>query len=77
MINPLIGACIELCIELQQPCYIHADAGQFDTALINMTVNARGAMHGEGLLVIAVERVAQIPACPRCSASPSSPATAW
>ncbi|WP_047288007.1 PAS domain-containing protein [Pseudomonas protegens] len=62
MINPLIGACIELRIELpQQPCYIHADAGQFDTALINMAVNARDAMQGEGLLVVAVERVAQIP----------------
>lgn len=63
MINPLIGACIELRIELpQQACCIHADAGQFDTALINMAVNARDAMQGEGLLVIAVERVAQIPA---------------
>ena len=61
MINPLIGACIELRIELpQQACCIHADAGQFDTALINMAVNARDAMQGEGLLVIAVERVAQI-----------------
>lgn len=63
MINPLIGACIELRIELpSQPCYIHADAGQFDTALINMAVNARDAMQGEGLLVIGVARVAQIPA---------------
>ncbi|WP_025126367.1 PAS domain-containing sensor histidine kinase [Pseudomonas sp. PH1b] len=63
MINPLIGACIELRIELpEQPCYIHADAGQLDTALINMAVNARDAMQGEGLLVIAVERVTQIAA---------------
>ncbi|PUA41547.1 hybrid sensor histidine kinase/response regulator [Pseudomonas protegens] len=63
MINPLIGACIELRLELpQQPCHTHADVGQFDTALINMAVNARDAMQGEGLLVIAVERVTQIPA---------------
>ncbi|MCK9815489.1 PAS domain-containing protein [Pseudomonas sp. MAFF 302046] len=63
MINPLIGSCIEVRIELpEEPCFIHADAGQFDTALINMAVNARDAMQGEGLLVIAVERAHSTPA---------------
>lgn len=63
MLNPLLGACIELRIELPaEPCFIHADAGQFDTALINMAVNARDAMQGEGLLVIAVERAHCTPA---------------
>ena len=63
MLNPLLGACIELRLELPaEPCFIHADSGQFDTALINMAVNARDAMQGEGLLVIRVERVPCTPA---------------
>ena len=43
------------------PCLINADAGQFETALINMAVNARDAMGGEGRLTIAVRNVADIP----------------
>ena len=38
-----------------------ADAGQFETALINMAVNARDAMGGEGRLTIAVRTVPDIP----------------
>jgi PAS domain S-box-containing protein len=63
MIGALTGARINVLIELPaQPCYINADAGQFDTALINMAVNARDAMSGEGTLRICVEPVAQLPA---------------
>lgn len=63
MISPLIGACIDVRIELpEQACFVHADAGQFDTALINMAVNARDAMQGEGRLVIAVETTRATPA---------------
>lgn len=43
-------------------CYIHADPSQFDTALVNMAVNARDAMGGEGTLTINVEPVENIPA---------------
>ena len=38
---------IESCV-----CYVEADANQFETALINMVVNARDAMNGEGQLTI-------------------------
>ncbi|WP_141230153.1 PAS domain-containing protein [Pseudomonas sp. Irchel 3A5] len=63
MISSLTGARIKVLVELPaQPCYINADAGQFDTALINMAVNARDAMNGEGTLRICVEAVGQIPA---------------
>nr|WP_243248534.1 PAS domain-containing protein [Pseudomonas sp. S25] len=63
MIGSLTGARIKTLIELPaQPCYINADAGQFDTALINMAVNARDAMNGEGTLRICVSPVGQIPA---------------
>ena len=43
------------------PCLINADAGQFETALINIAVNARDAMGGEGLLTIAVRSVTELP----------------
>ncbi len=40
---------------------VSADTNQFDTALINMAVNARDAMSGEGTLTIGVRQVDQIP----------------
>ena len=45
MIGTLIGSRIEIAIEApDEPCFINADAGQFETAIINMAVNARDAM---------------------------------
>jgi PAS domain S-box-containing protein len=43
-------------------CFVEADPIQFDTALVNMAVNARDAMNGEGRLAI---RVASAPSVPR------------
>jgi PAS domain S-box-containing protein len=63
MIGALTGARIQVRIELpQQACYINADSGQFDTALVNMAVNARDAMRGEGSLTIRVTPVLGLPA---------------
>src|SRR5260370_26655309 len=62
MIGTLTGSPIEIVTEVpDQPCFINADAGQFETALINMAVNARDAMGGEGRLTIAVRTVAELP----------------
>ncbi|MFF9549830.1 PAS domain S-box protein [Methylobacterium fujisawaense] len=44
------------------PCHVDADPSQFDTALVNLVVNARDAMQGEGRLRIAVRRADRIPA---------------
>ncbi|WP_455985239.1 hypothetical protein [Methylorubrum extorquens] len=33
---------------LDQPCFIRAGLGQFETALINIAANARDAVEGEG-----------------------------
>lgn len=63
MIDTLIGARIAVNIDLpEQPCYIKADASQFDISLVNMAVNARDAMKGEGRLRIHVRPVSQVPA---------------
>ena len=43
-------------------CLVDADPSQFDTALVNMVVNARDAMDGEGRLSIRVRRTLAIPA---------------
>ena len=62
IIRTLTGASIEIVTRVPGgPCLINADAGQFETALINMAVNARDAMGGEGRLTIAVRNVADIP----------------
>jgi len=43
-------------------CHVDADPSQFDTALVNLVVNARDAMQGEGRLLIKVRRADRIPA---------------
>jgi PAS domain S-box-containing protein len=42
-------------------CYVEADPTQFDTALVNMAVNARDAMSGAGRLTLRVEAAASVP----------------
>ena len=62
MIGTLIGSRIE--IETRgpgEPCLVNADAGQFETAMINMAVNARDAMDGRGRLTITVRTAAELP----------------
>ncbi|GJE57733.1 Sensor histidine kinase RcsC [Methylobacterium thuringiense] len=46
----------------ETPYLIDADPSQFDTTLVNMAINARDAMDGEGRLDIGVRRTSAIPA---------------
>ncbi len=53
MLDSVTGARITVEVELpQEPCHIRADLSQFETALINIAVNARDAMAGEGTLTL-------------------------
>jgi two-component system, NtrC family, sensor kinase len=62
MIGTLTGSPIEIVTDVpEEPCLIDADAGQFETALINMAVNARDAMGGQGRLTISVRTAANFP----------------
>ena len=66
MIETLIGSRIE--IETHgpgEPCVVNADAGQFETAMINMAVNARDAMDGRGRLTITVRTATELPGAAR------------
>ena len=43
-------------------CFVNADPSQFETAIINLAVNARDAMKGAGTLTIGVSTSQEIPA---------------
>ncbi len=67
MMDTLTGARIQVDIDLPAgPCFIFADGSQFDTALVNMVVNARDAMSGSGRLTIKVE-------CAACDSADLAP----
>ncbi len=56
MLNSVVGARIK--VETRVPdahCHVLADVSQFETALVNMAVNARDAMDGEGTLTLSVD----------------------
>ena len=62
MMETLCGSQIELTVELpKEPCFADADPSQFDTALVNMVLNARDAIGGAGRLVMRVEVLDAIP----------------
>lgn len=62
MLAPLLGPAIEIAMRLPtEPCLVHADAGQFETALINMATNARDAMQGKGRITFKVEAAPTVP----------------
>ncbi|WP_342740522.1 PAS domain S-box protein [Bradyrhizobium sp. B117] len=62
LIRPLVGGRIEIVVEINHTdCFTVADIAQFETALINLAINARDAMDGEGRLTIAVRKVSGIP----------------
>lgn len=53
MLDTVTGARVRVVTELpEHPCFIEADVSQFETALVNMAVNARDAMEGEGTLTL-------------------------
>jgi len=63
LIRPLVGGRIRVETDIAEPeCFAIADVAQFETALINLAVNGRDAMEGEGRLTIAVRKVDSIPA---------------
>ncbi|MET3824467.1 signal transduction histidine kinase/ActR/RegA family two-component response regulator [Sphingomonas sp. PvP055] len=63
MMEMLAGAVITVDLHLPDvPCFANADVSQFETAIVNMAVNARDAMAREGRLTITVAPGDRIPA---------------
>ena len=55
MLASIVGSRIQIRRDLPcQPCHVEADISQFETALVNLAVNARDAMDGEGGLALHV-----------------------
>ncbi|MGJ3263902.1 MAG: PAS domain S-box protein, partial [Salinarimonas sp.] len=55
MLGSVLGASIEIAVEMAEgPCWVEADPAQFDTALVNMALNAKDAMDGAGRLTLSV-----------------------
>jgi CheY-like chemotaxis protein len=62
MVNTVAGARIRLELEADcDACFVEADAAQFETAIVNLAVNARDAMDGEGVLGISVSTAEGLP----------------
>ena len=63
MLDTVTGSRIRLVTELpDKPCHVRADVSQFETALVNLAVNARDAMDGEGVLTLTARCHSPLPA---------------
>ncbi|MDR3527829.1 MAG: response regulator [Rhizomicrobium sp.] len=57
MLKTVLGSNITLKLEMaERPLVVEADLSQLETALVNLTANARDAMEGQGTLVIHLAR---------------------
>ncbi|WGR94763.1 ATP-binding protein [Bradyrhizobium sp. ISRA443] len=71
MVATLIGPRIEIVTQVpDEPNFVNADPDQFETAIINIAVNARDAMNGAGRLTITVRQADKLPSAPTNPASP-------
>ena len=66
LVRPLMGPQMEVDFEPSggRVCFAMADISQFETALVNLAVNARDAMNAKGLIRLKVHAVDRIPAGP-------------
>ena len=63
LIRPLVGGRIQIGVGIgDSGCFAMADVAQFETSLINLAVNSRDAMNGEGIISIRVGMAEAIPA---------------
>ena len=63
LVRPLMGIQVHIHYELGENncCFAEADISQFETAMVNLCINARDAMNAMGRLTITVEKVDNVP----------------
>jgi PAS domain S-box-containing protein len=62
MLRTVVGSRVHIVTDLgRERFYVEADTSQFETAIVNMVVNARDAMNGEGRLAIKVAAMSTLP----------------
>ncbi|MFE1600670.1 PAS domain-containing hybrid sensor histidine kinase/response regulator [Methylobacterium sp. ID0610] len=62
MLDAVTGARIRVVTQVPDTsCFVRTDQSQFETALVNMAVNARDAMNGEGTLTLRLECSCALP----------------
>jgi signal transduction histidine kinase len=62
MLDTATGARVQVEIELPEaPCHIRADLSQLETAIINLMLNGRDAMAGEGTLRLRLQANQRLP----------------
>lgn len=63
MLHSLVGSRIEIVTDFEcAKCFVEADPAQFETAIMNIALNARDAMAGVGQLKFKISEVDEIPA---------------
>lgn len=63
LLRPMLGNRVRIELERpERPCYVDTDRAQFETALVNLAINARDAMAGGGQLTLSVRCADRIPA---------------
>ncbi|ACL55470.1 PAS domain S-box protein [Methylobacterium nodulans] len=63
MLDAVTGARIRVVTQVpDRPCFVRTDLSQFETALVNIAVNARDAMNGEGTLTLRLACGCALPA---------------
>jgi PAS domain S-box-containing protein len=73
MLRTIVGSRIRIETDVAcDQCFVEADVTQFETALVNMTVNARDAMDGEGTLTVHVNALAEMPSIRGHAGGPGS-----
>ena len=72
LVRPLLGTQVEIDLQgcEEQCCLAEADISQFETALVNLLVNARDAMDAKGRITVQVQQVDRIPGAPGLSPQP-------